>query len=258
MGNRRGWIIEPLQRADSRRRWLWIAPSGLGVPLPEAGAQVGHEFYIRELLANGFHVAGVEIGLSLGNSAGVASYQQLYEILMRNYDLNPKARFLAQSNGGLMCYNWAARHPACVDRILGIYPVADLRSWPGLEKACGTISWEWPPPYDMSPTKLAARLGEFNPIEQLAPLVKQEVRILHLRGDQDSPVPLEANSGVLVRRYWEMGGEAELAIIAGLGHGPHPRFYESQTRLSFHTGRRLANEAEHRITHAFLLTISPR
>ena len=85
----------------------------------------------------------------------------------------------------------------------------------------------------MSPAELAAHLGEFNPIEQLTPLANQGVRILHLHGDQDSPVPLEPNSGVLVLRYRELGGEADLDIIAGLGHGPHPRFYASQSALAF-------------------------
>ena len=48
-----------------------------------------------------------------------------------------KPCLLARSRGGLMAYNWAAEHPESVGGLAGIYPVCNLRSWPGLDKACG-------------------------------------------------------------------------------------------------------------------------
>jgi pimeloyl-ACP methyl ester carboxylesterase len=190
-------------------------------PLPEGEEGFYYRDYNEAFLAQGFHVAGVDVGVSCGNMAGVAAFQQLYELLVGNYHLNPKARLFATSNGGLMTYNWAARHPQHVDRIFAIYPVTDMRTWPGLAKACGAEPWaDTPAPYaGMTVAELQAKLPELNPIEQLAPLAKHTIPILHLHGDQDELVPLEANSVVLVERYKALGGQAELIILPGEGHG---------------------------------------
>jgi len=125
---RPGFVIAPQGKADKRRRWIWIAPSWLATGRWDTTLQrivdspeVDHLFCIQEVLAKGFHVAGIDIGVSCGNQAGVAVFQDFHKVLVK-------------SNGGLMVYSYAATHPESVDRILGIYPATDLRSWPGLAK----------------------------------------------------------------------------------------------------------------------------
>ena len=76
--------------------------------------------------------------------------------------MSDRACLLARSRGGLMLYNWAAEHPQAVACIAGVYPVCDLRSWPGLEKACGA--------YGMTAEQLRKVLRDHNPIDRLAPL----------------------------------------------------------------------------------------
>jgi glyceraldehyde 3-phosphate dehydrogenase len=71
---------------------------------------------------------------------------------------------LARSRGGLMLYNWAAEHPECVAGIAGIYPVGNLRSWPGLDRACGA--------YGLTAAQFEEQLTQHNPIDRLAPLAK--------------------------------------------------------------------------------------
>jgi alpha-beta hydrolase superfamily lysophospholipase len=39
---------------------------------------------------------------------------------------------LAHSHGGLIAYGWAFRHPTCVDRIAGMCPALDFRTYPTL------------------------------------------------------------------------------------------------------------------------------
>jgi hypothetical protein len=104
-----------------------------------------------------------------------------------------------------MLYNWAALHPDQVARIAGIYTVCDLRSWPGLDKACGA--------YRMTAEQLAKELPQHNPIDLLAPLAKAKIPILHLHGDKDTVVPLEKNSGELARRYKALGASMELVVV---------------------------------------------
>ncbi len=227
VGGQSGYLIAPSRPVDSERRWIWIAPGWLALPRPDEAAH--HQFYVQGALAKGFHLAGVEMGITYGSPWGMNIFQQLYERMVQEYKLNPRARLIAQSNGGLMHYNWAARHPDCVERIFAIYPVVDLRTWPpeGLAKACTGHG------YDMTPAELEARLGEFNPIEQLAPLAARGVTIFHIHGDSDTMVPLEPNSGELSRRYLALGGSVDLQVLEGEGHRHVPKFYESQRGLAF-------------------------
>ena len=52
----------------------------------------------------------------------------------------------------------------CVAGIAGIYTVCDLRSFPGLAKACGA--------YGMDEAALAACLADHNPVDRLRPLAE--------------------------------------------------------------------------------------
>ena len=130
-------------------------------------------------------------------------------------------------------YGWAFRHAKHVSRIVGLAPAIDLRSWPGLEKVCGPgrITPEGLA-YTLSLEELKARLVEFNPIENLKPLAKARVRILHVHGNKDDLVPIGPNSEELIRRYRALGGEAELEVLKGLAHGGEP-LYHSERAVQF-------------------------
>lgn len=184
---------------------------------------IEHRFYVGKALSAGFHVAGIDIGVSCGSPAGVKAFQQFYETVVKEWQLYPQARLFAQSNGGLMHYNWAARYPSGVERILGIFPATDLRSWPGLKRACDP-SFHGGAGYDFPSAELEARLMEFSPIEHLESLAIRRVKVLHLHGNNDTVVPLEPNSVELIERYRALGGDAELIITEGEGHTPGPKF----------------------------------
>ena len=132
---------------------------------------------------------------------------------------------LPQSRGGLMLYNWAAENPTRVACIAGIYTVCDLRSYPGLERACGA--------YGLSAAELAGHLAEHNPIDRLSSLAKAGVPILHIHGDADKVVPLEKNSGELARRYHALGGQVRLIVIPGKGHQVCDEFFHCQELVDF-------------------------
>ena len=69
------------------------------------------------------------VGESSGNPAGRKGYSQFYDVIVDRYKLEPKARLLAQSRGGLMLYNWAAEHPQNLAAIAGTYTVVNLEEW---------------------------------------------------------------------------------------------------------------------------------
>ncbi len=200
LGGNRAFLIQPTKAApDGSKPWLWYAPTFIGRhPDPS------HAWMFELLLAQGFAICGIEVGESYGSPKGRAAYTALYEHVTTTYGLAPKACLLPQSRGGLMC---------------------DLASYPGLGRACGA--------YGLTEAELKGRLKEHNPIERLAPLAKAKVPILHLHGDSDKVVPLEANAGELVRRYRALGGSAELIVIKGKGHQVCDEFFRSPRLVAF-------------------------
>jgi len=218
----RGFIILPTGKAaDGSRPWLWYAPTIGGHPNANNG------WLFTRLLDRGFAICGVDVGESCGSPRGTRAFDAFYQRVVKDYNLSPRACLLPQSRGGLMLYNWAASgdNAQRVQCIGGIYPVCDLRSYPGLARAARA--------YEMTEEQLREHLKEHNPIERLAPLARAKVPILHLHGDADRVVPLERNSAELARRYNALGGKMELIVVRRQGHAEIPAYFQSQRLLDF-------------------------
>lgn len=199
--------------------WVWYAPT---LPnLPEARER----WMFERFLAAGIAVAGIDVGESYGSPQGRAGFSALYHELVERRGFSRKPCLLARSRGGLMLYNWAAEHPESVGAIAGIYPVCNLRSWPGLERACGA--------YGVSAEQLDKQLAQHNPVDRLAPLAKAGVPIFHIHGDSDDVVPLLDNSALLASRYRELGGSMRLRIPPGQGHNVWDGFFQCTELVEF-------------------------
>ncbi len=228
--DRIAYLVKPTGQVDAARRWVWICPFWLGIN--NGFGVLEHRFYVERMLAKGFHVAGVNVGTSCGSPAAAEVCHEFYQLLTDKYQLNSKCRLVGQSNGGLIAYGWAFRHPDCVERIAGICPATDFRTWPTLpnvinfpDKGLG---------YQLTLDELSKRITEFNPVDNLAPLAKARVKILHIHGDKDELVPMAENSTVLAERYQALGGDAKIVVISGLGHGGR-ELYESAPFIEFLT-----------------------
>ncbi len=207
------------RRAGRPTPWVCYAPT---LPkLPEAR----ESWMFERFLAAGIAVAGVDVGESYGNPQGRTHFTALYRELVDHRGFSSKPCLLARSRGGLMLYNWAVEHPESVGGIAGIYPVCDLRSYPGLEKACGA--------YGLTASQLKEQLTQHNPIDRLAPLAKAGVPIFHIHGDSDKVVPLEVNSATLASRYRELGGSMRMRIPPGHGHDVWDGFFQCQELVEF-------------------------
>ncbi|NLF08522.1 MAG: prolyl oligopeptidase family serine peptidase [Pirellulaceae bacterium] len=222
VGGHQAFILYPATYSpdDGSTPWVWYAPTLVG-SYPNAST----DWLFQQLLNNGIAVAGMDVGESYGNPAGRAAYSDFYDYATNTAKLSPKALLLAQSRGGLMLYNWAAENTDKVSGIAGIYPVGDLRSYPGLETAA--------PAYDMTAQQLFACLSEHNPIDRLAPLAQAGIPIFHIHGDSDATVPLDENSQVIYDRYTALGGDMQLVVVPGKGHEEITEFFQSQPLLSF-------------------------
>jgi hypothetical protein len=225
---RKAYLVTPTGKVDPQKRWVWTFPFWLSIN--DGHGRLQHRFYTDRLLAAGFHLAGIDVGTSCGSPTAAEVCQEFYRQLVSQHGLNRRARLIVQSNGGLIGYGWAFRHPDCVERIAGICPAIDFRTWPGLPNVIAFP--ERGLDYGLTHEQLAARITEFNPIDNLRPLAASGVKILHIHGDKDDLVPLPANSLELAARYKKFGGSAQIVILNGLGHGGM-RLYESQPFIEF-------------------------
>jgi pimeloyl-ACP methyl ester carboxylesterase len=212
-------LVPPKPGPEGERPWIWYAPVLGNNP----GKQT--EWMFRQLFEKGFYVVGVNVGESMGNPAGRKGYSQFYDHIVREFKLEPKARLLAQSRGGLMLYNWAVENPDKVRCIAGIYAVGDLRSYPRLKRAAEA--------YGMTIEELEKNLAQHNPVDRLEPLAKAGVPLMHIHGDVDKLVPIELNSGAINERYKALGGKMELIVVPGKGHEAVPAFFEDPRLVEF-------------------------
>lgn len=201
--------------------WVWFAPMVLGQPNEH------HAFIIRHVLSAGMAFASIDVGESYGRADGTRLYAEFHDLLNRCFNLSRRVVLLPQSRGGLMLFNWASLHPSEVVRIAGIYPVCDLRSYPGLTVASKA--------YGMTEQELEAQLKQHNPIDLLSPLARANVPVLFIHGDSDKVVPLQDNSAEFARRYRKLGGAAKLIIVPGKGHEEVDEFFKSAPFVTFLT-----------------------
>ena len=214
------FIIMPKNHIKAQIPWVMYAPTLRGLPNErDEGWMIGH------FLESGIAVAGINIGESYGNPAGREIYTKFHKFLTTERNFNQKACLLARSRGGLMLYNWAADNPGKVKCIAGIYPVCDLRSYPGLNRAA--------PAYGMNADELRKSLKINNPVEKLKPLADAEVPIFHIHGNVDRVVPLKSNSGDVAKRYQRLGGKMQLIVPNGQGHNMWKGFFHCQELVDF-------------------------
>jgi len=212
--------------------WVWYAPTLSGLPGKE------EQWMFERFTRAGMAIAGIDVGESYGSPDGCALFSAFHTHLTTTRGFAPKAVMLARSRGGLMALGWAADHPEKIAAFAGIYPVCNLASYPGLDKAAGA--------YHLSAGELAARLVEYNPPDRLAPLAKAGVPFFAIHGDKDEVVPLEANSLEIQKRYTALGGRMQLLIPPGQGHNMWSGFFECQALVDFVTAT-----AIHRKSNAF-------
>jgi pimeloyl-ACP methyl ester carboxylesterase len=199
--------------------WVWYAPTLTGLPGPE------ERWMFDQFRAAGISVAGIDVGESYGSPDGRALFTALYNELTSKRGFSRKPVLLGRSRGGLMTLCWAAENADKVGGFAGIYPVCNLTSYPGIEKAA--------PAYKMRPEELTAMLVEHNPVDRLAMLAAAKVPLFAIHGDVDKVVPLEANSGLVKSRYEALSGSIQLIVPKGQGHNMWIGFFQCAELVAF-------------------------
>lgn len=213
-----------LPKSDLRKQpqpWVFYAPTL--APYPDMHERWMHERFLEA----GIAVAGIDVGEAYGSPIGTQGLDQLYRELTTKHHLANRPCLLGRSRGGLWMLAWAAAHPDQVAGLAGIYPVFDLRAYPGLERAAGA--------FELSASQLAEQLDQHNPISKAGALIEASIPIHLIHGDIDQVVPLESNSLVLANRYRDAGKRdlLHLEVAKGQGHNMWEGFFRSQPLVDF-------------------------
>jgi len=218
------FLPEPSKRTQPQP-WIFYAPT---LPAyPDEAERWMHE----QFLAAGVAVAGVDVGEAYGSPKSHAVFDELFVELTKQRGFAPKLCLFGRSRGGLWVSSWAIANPDRIAGMIGIYPVFDYRTYPGITNAA--------PAYNLTPAELGARASEFNPIARVSALAKAGVPVTLIHGDVDAVVPLKENSAELARQYEENGAAAlvKLIVLKGQGHNFFEGFFHSQELVDFAIAR---------------------
>ena len=204
-------VVTPKQIAAGTP-WVWHGEFFGHKPAPDIA-----------LLQRGFHVVYLSVPNMLGSPGAVDSWNKCYAELTGKYGFARKVALVGLSRGGLYCYNWAEANPDNVACIYGDAPVCDFKSWPGGKGKGKGSAGDWKLVLERYGFKDDAEALAYtkNPVDNLEPLAKAKVPLLHVYGDADDVVPWDENTGVVAERYRKLGGTIVLIAKKGVGHHPH-------------------------------------
>lgn len=220
ISNRQAFLI-PSEKASvtGPKPWVLYAPTLSNLPGDS------ERWIFQRLLAAGIAIAGIDVGESYGSPEGRHWYSDLYAELTERRGYCTRLALLARSRGGLMTLGWAVENPEKVAGWAGIYPVSNIASYPGIQRAA--------PSYKLTENELALQLPRHNPIDRLDALAKAGVPLFAIHGDSDKVVPLESNSRLLKDRYTALNGTMQLVVPPGQGHNMWPGFFECEALVEF-------------------------
>jgi alpha-beta hydrolase superfamily lysophospholipase len=211
----------PEDKRQKPQPWIMYAPTLPAYP-------DSHERFMHEqFLAAGVAVAGIDAGEAYGSPQGQKLMTALYEKLTLDHGFARKPCLLGRSRGGLWVSSWAIAHAEKTAGIAGIYPVFDLRTYPGLEKAA--------PAFGLTAPELESQLPQLNPIARVDVLAKAKVPVCIIHGDMDQIVPLTENSAALAQRYQHSGAAdaVQLIVAEGQGHNFWEGFFRCRELIDF-------------------------
>ena len=201
------YIVDPKWDATGKP-WLWRARFW------------GHRPEVDlALLAQGYHLVYMDVIEMLGNQEAVGHWNDFYKLLTTSYHLNRKAEMEGMSRGGMYVYAWAEQNPDKVAAMYADAPLCSIRSLLALHDGQPDPA-RWKMAVDAfgfhDVNEALAYRG--SPIDNLAPLAKAGVPLLHVVGDADTVVPVEENTRIMEQRYKALGGSIQVIVKPGVGH----------------------------------------
>ncbi|MGB1259843.1 MAG: GDSL-type esterase/lipase family protein, partial [Akkermansiaceae bacterium] len=172
------------------------------------------------LLDRGYHLAYVDVGGLFGADEAMKRGDEFYHFLTTNFNLNKKCIMEGMSRGGLMIFNYTAKHPDRVSAVYGDNPVCDFKSWPGGKSGKFSKS-DWAAclkAYGITGEQ-AAKHPQITDPSFVTKLKNTPVALVI--GTADKVVPPAENAELVAKHYAAAGGPLKVWRKPGLGHHPH-------------------------------------
>jgi sialidase-1 len=191
-------IVCPSRQAEGKP-WIWNAR------FPDWHTEID-----SILLSEGFYVTNINTDEFNGSPEGVEIWDRYFTFVTDSFKLENKVALEGISRGGLYVYNFAKKYPYRVSCIYCEAPVCDFKSWPGgFGKGSGSPQdWQLILKAYGFRDDTEAKSYKDNPVDNLELLAAEKVPILHMIGLNDSVVPPDENSFILIDRYIRLGGPA--------------------------------------------------
>jgi sialidase-1 len=196
------WVTVP-KKALPGNPWIWRAR------FPGFHAEMD-----ESLLGEGFHVGYVDVAGLFGSPRAIQRADRFYKFATEKIGLAKTVALEGVSRGGLLVYNWAAKHPGRVACIYCDTPVCDFKSWPGGQ---GTgighgPSWkQCAAAYELDEEAMLAYRK--NPVDHAAVFAKAKIPLMTIVSMNDRVVPPSENTFVLQERLNALGHKIEIIRV---------------------------------------------
>ena len=220
VADRAAYVVTPKEPTEGSP-WIWRAR------FPGYHAQMDHQ-----LVEQGYHLGYVDVAGLFGSPQEVEIGDEFYRFMTEQRGLSSTPVLEGVSRGGLLVYNWAAKHP---DKLCCIYcdtPVCDFHSWPrGAGEGIGSeAAWkQCLLAYGISEAEADSFRGL--PIHHAQVIADAKIPLLHIVSENDRVVPPKENTYLLRRQLQALGHSMEVISVPegtekSNGHHfdhPHPQ-----------------------------------
>lgn len=195
-------VIEPPD-PDPAKRWFW---------LPEWPDSYPERNGVKDLLALGYYMLHINVFGLFANEDALRIMRNFYDYV-RSLGFHPKGAFIGMSLGGLYSFRFVQNNPETAACIYADAPVCDLNfnaSWAeSIAQAYGLT------------TTRAIENNPLSPVNNYDRMVKADIPILMILGNDDQVVIPQTNGELLAARYAAAGGRITVIRREYWGHHPH-------------------------------------
>ena len=180
-------------------------------------------FFEIEMLKRGYTLAFMSHPTRWAPDSETKVTADFIKFVAKEYNLDPKCIMVGMSCGGLQAVRLAEQYPELVSVLFLDAPVMNLLSLYGLgackHTSVATFKAELNKTYGFTPSTVIN--FRQSPIDNMKPLIDNNIPIIMVYGDADDVVIYEENGKVLEDYYKENGGDLKVMRIEGRGHHPH-------------------------------------
>ena len=174
-----------------------------------------------EMLKKGYHLIHVNHINRWASDEDIHAMAEFVEHCAEKLGLNPCCILEGLSLGGLQAARFAQMYPQYSAVLYIDAPVLNIISMAGLG-VCELVPLHW--------SEIVSTYGvnestivnfRKSPIDNLSPLIENDIPVIMLYGDSDKVVVYEENGKVLEDYYKENGGRIKVIKKEGCAHHPH-------------------------------------